>query len=475
MKTNVLLLSLLLTVPAFAQEEVNVIEEVEDEIDSTYLKALDSLAVVRDNVLELQGQQSSKKLNPYFYRLMVPGTYYNNSLHQMLGIDWQPNDNSTGSSWQDDALSASSASDVALSRLYVNTPSLVKHTENALKSAGTIRKDVEKAPENITTKLADKAVEVDLEADVAEAVTVEAKKPKFWKYQGSASLQFTQSYFSDNWYQGGENNYAGIGMLTAEANYDNKKKVQWDNKFEAQLGFQTATNDEHKARVTSNLLRLTSKIGYKAIKNWFYTGQLMTYTQIAPYYEKNPRNGNGVYDVKPWKARFGTPWYLTLSVGMDFKYKSKNEKVDLSVYLSPVAYYMTYVDRLGALYGDPTVPLNYGPRYYGDMYGILRDADGIYTAHSFHKFGPNFTVNSKIKVMKNVLWTSRLYWFSNFHSTLIEWENTVDFTINKYISAKFYAYPRFDDSSMKYKNTKKHRGDYLMFKEWLSLGLSYKF
>ena len=475
MKANVLFLSLFLAVPAFAQHEAEVAKEPLEEVESTYMKALDSLAVVRDNVLDQQGQQASKtKLNPYFYRLMVPGTYYNNSLHQMMGIDWQPSGNTSNDRFQDDALNASNASDAALTRLYVSKPSLVKRTEEALKSAGTILKEVEKAPENITTKLAEKAVEVDLDVDVPEAVNVEVKKPKFWKCQGSTSLQFTQSYFSDNWYQGGENNYAGIAMLTAEANYDNKKKVQWDNKFEAQLGFQTVTNDKYKARVTSNLLRLTSKIGYKAVKNWFYTGQLMTYTQIAPYYEKNPTKDDGTHDVKPWKARFGTPWYLTLSVGMDFKYKSKNGKVDLSVYLSPVAYYMTYIERRGALYGDPT-NLGYNRRYYGDMYGVKRDADGIYTSHSFHKFGPNFTVNSKIQVMKNVMWTSRLYWFSNFHSTLIEWENTLDFTINKYISAKFYAYPRFDDSSTKYKNAKKHRGDYLMFKEWLSLGLSYKF
>lgn len=477
MKLNTLFLSLFIAVPTFAQEAVEQGGEpiVEQVADSSYIRALDSLAVVRDNAYSGQSSKGgAAKLNPYFYRLMVPGTYYNNALHQMMGVDWQPDANTSSSQFQDEALNASSASDLALSRLYVSNPSLVKRTENTLREAKAIRKDVEKAPENLTTKLADKAVEVDLDADVAEAVTVEVKKPKFWKYQGSASLQFTQSYFSENWYQGGENNYAGIGMLTAEANYDNKKKVQWDNKFEAQLGFQTATNDEHKARVTSNLLRLTSKLGYKAIKNWYYTGQLMTYTQIAPYYDKNPRKDDGSYDVKPWKARFGTPWYLTLSVGMDWKYKSKNEKFDLSVYLSPVAYYMTYAERLGALWGTPPA-LNFNERYYGDMYGIMKDADGLYTAHSFHKFGPNFTVNSKIKVMKNILWTSRLYWFSNFHSTLIEWENTVDFTINKYFSAKFYAYPRFDDSSQKYKNAKKHRGDYLMFKEWLSLGLSYKF
>ena len=152
---------------------------------------------------------------------------------------------------------------------------------------------------------------------------------------------------------------------------------------------------------------------------------------------------------------------------MDYKYKSKNNKVELSVYISPIAYYMTYIDRRGIVDN---------PIHYSAMYGVMPENKGIYRSHSFHKFGPNLTVNSKIQIVKNVMWTSRLYWFSNFHSTLVEWENTFDFTINKYLSAKFYAYPRFDDSSLAYRrNRTTNRGRYLMFKEWLSLGISYSF
>ena len=471
MKNITLFAALLAVVPCSAQEVSN------DSIAMIYEQTLDSLAQVRESTSANIDKQADKvSLNPYYYRVMVPGTYYNRSLHQAMGINWQPGSNGSCNDayWDESALDATSATDAALAHLYVSNPSLVTRTEEVLREAPAIRQEATVAPVSVTPKLSEKAIAVDLAPDVPDTIAIVAKKPNFWKVKGNASLQFTQSYFSENWYQGGENNYAGIGMVTLEANYDNKQKLQWDNKLEAQLGFQTATNDEHKIRVTSNLLRLTSKLGYKAVKNWFYTGQVMTYTQIAPYYDKNPRKDDGSFDVKPWKTRFGTPWYLTLSVGMDYKYKSKDGRFDLSVYLSPVAYYMTYVERLGALYGAPAA-LSYNPRYYGDMYGVNKDADGLYTSHSFHKFGPNFTVNSKIKVMKNILWTSRLYWFSNFHSTLIEWENTLDFTINKYISAKFYAYPRFDDASPKYKNTKKHRGDYLMFKEWLSLGVSYTF
>ncbi len=433
--------------PCFAQSVVS--DEVSDTNDydiSSYVQTLEELVKTRDQETKDAAYTADDvQLNPYFFRVMTPDTYYGSPMHQVMGIG------------SDEG--ASTAMDRILAQAYVNNPGLVRRTEQVLKEEPALLEEIKAPVEVVETKLAEQAVAVDLDTDVPDTVVIIPKKPNFWKVTGNASLQFTQSYFSDNWYQGGENNYAGIGMLTLEANYDNQQKIQWDNKLEAQLGFQTTNSDEyHKFRVTSNLLRLTSKLGYKAAKNWFYTGQLMTYTQLSPFYEKNQNI---------WKARFGTPWYLTLSVGMDYKYKSKDNKVELSVYLSPVAYYMTYIDRRGIV--DNTA-------YYASMYGVLPENKGIYRPHSFHKFGPNLTVNSKIQIVKNVMWTSRIYWFSNFHSTLVEWENTFDFTINKYLSAKFYAYPRFDDSSFAYRrNRTTNRGRYLMFKEWLSLGISYSF
>ncbi len=75
----------------------------------------------------------------------------------------------------------------------------------------------------------------------------------------------------------------------------------------------------------------------------------------------------------------------------------------------------------------------------------------------------------------NISWTSRIYWFSNFKQTIIECENTLNFSINRFLSTKLFLYPRFDDSSLKYKAGEEHDGSYWMFKEWLSLGLNYDF
>ena len=63
---------------------------------------------------------------------------------------------------------------------------------------------------------------------------------------------------------------------------------------------------------------------------------------------------------------------------------------------------------------------------------------------------------------------------SNFDYHIWEWENTIDFTISKLITSTFYLYPRFDNSNDKYKNNSRF-DTYLMFKEWLSIGLKYNF
>ena len=422
-----------------------------DSLRVQYGVELDSLSSLRrQRMAEFERNPISTVLNPYYYRLMTPGTFYGSSMHQVMGMNWA--EGSKGSMLQSPALLANMATDYALANLYVNAPQLVVRTEDMVKAEPKLRDDIETPVKVVEKKLSDNAVTVALDTDVPEQIAIVAKKPNFWKIKGSTSLQFTQSYFSDNWYQGGENNYAGLGMVTLEANYDNKQKVQWDNKLEVQLGFQTAQSDTcHTFRVTNNLLRLTSKLGYKAAKNWFYTAQAMAYTQLYPNYEKN---SNKVI------ADFTSPLYLNVSIGLDYKLKRNN--AELSVYISPVAYNLCWVDRTA-----------YDIR---SRYGMEQNEDGSFK-RMYHKYGPSVLVNSKLRIMKNVSWTSRLYVFGNIFDNKsdmyvnIEWENTIDFTINKYMSAKFFLYPKFDNSSEKYK--KKH--GYLMFKEWLSLGLNYNF
>lgn len=401
-----------------------------DSIANIYQKALVHLVYQRN--AELKSSSSGEVLDAYSLRLAFPPTFYSSSVLQQFMVG--------------DALSANDPNILrmymvndALANMYVNKPELVVQTDDQVLEAGTLRDDRHTSL-TTETKLTDKVVEVDLGADVSDGVKLVTRKPNFWKFPGSGSLKFTQNYFSDNWYKGGENSYSFLGWVTLNANYDNKQTIQWENKLEARLGFQTTgtSDDYHSMKPTDNLLRLTSKFGYKAYKTFYYTTQVQANTQLVPLYASNSDNKT---------TDFLSPLNLTLSMGMDYKFETKNKKFSGSVYVAPCTYNMKYVkdDDLLGRYG-------------------LKDGN-----HSDHTFGSSITINAKWQIAKNISYRTRMYWISNYEYTNIEWENTFDFTINKYLSATLFAYPKFDDSN------KSYEGDngYIMMQEWFSLGLNY--
>lgn len=380
------------------------------------------------------------RANPYYFPLIAQGTLYSQPIRQQMAIDWTPaltSSRATLGQTADQQLVCLSAINQHLASMYVKNPSLFRQTQDQLKKEGQIRQDV-KTPITNDRKIVDRIELADIRHDVTDNVNIITRRPNFWKFRGDGSLTFTQSYFSDNWFQGGDNNYSALSMVNLEANYDNKQRIQWENKLELQLGFQTTKDDEyHKLKVTSNLTRLTSKFGFKAAKNWYYTAKLQSYTQLYPNYKGNSDEVT---------ADFLSPLYVELSVGMDYKLNLKRFRG--SLYLSPFASNARYVDRkaLRSRYND--------------------DEDQV----TKWTFGPNVTVNFTWDVVKNVQWTSRLYWFSDFHYTNIEWENTYSFQINKFLTCKLFVYPKFLDNKINYKNEK---GRYFMMREWLSLGVSY--
>lgn len=402
-----------------------------DSIADIYGKKMEELVHQRNKAIR---QNTYKRpLDVYALRMSLPPTFYSSSVLQQFSAE-------TPDIRTDRSLVRMYLVNDALASMYVNRPEIIVQTDSQVEQAGTLRDDVHGSL-TTDTKLSDKVVTVDLGAEMNEGVVLVTRKPNFWKFSGSGSLQFTQNYFSENWYQGGENNYAFLGLLTLNANYDNKQNVQWENRLEARLGFQTTSESETRRSMkpTDNLLRLTTKLGYKAYKTLFYTMQVQAYTQIVPLYESNS-------DVI--RTNFLSPLNLTVSVGLDYKFQTNNNNFRGNVYLAPCAYNMRYVSNID-----------------------LATKHGIEAGHhAYHNFGPSITVNAYWQILKNLSWNARMYWISNFTYTNIEWENTFNFTINKYLSAKLFVYPKFDDSSARYKS---EGGSFFMMKEWLSLGFNY--
>ena len=369
--------------------------------------------------LNASAAQPNDSLDGRYYRLFAPLTFYHNVANKALALDSE----SAGKDPVTDAI------DAALMKMYMKRPDLVNTTESDLKATGSILENVDKPIEN-QVEFVEEVMQPSI-LDIPQVIpdTVMVQKPRFWTYKGDGFLQFMQNFVSGNWYS-----------LTLEANYDNKDKWRWDNKLELKLGFLHSHSDSlHKVKSNEDLIRFTSKVGLQASHRWYYTLQLQTYTQFTPGYKSN--------DPKVY-SDFFSPFNLNLGLGMDYKVESKNKRLTGTINLSPVAINYRYVGRLSL----------------STSYGLDEGK------HSMAEFGPNMTADIVWKFNDVVTWKSRFYAFTSFKRAEIEWENTFELRVTKYISANLFLFPRFDDAY-------KYDDDigYWQFKEFSSLGFAYTF
>jgi hypothetical protein len=379
-------------------------------------------------VLSASAAQKNDSIYGQYYRLFMPFTFYHSVAQYQLDLS------SGGDNAEDEV-------DRALMHAYLNRPDLVKTTETEMLESGELRDDLEAPVQQVVNLTEEIAAPMPEEDDVAPVV-VAIEKPNFWKHKGDGYLQFMQNYVSDNWYKGGESNYAAVGSLTLEANYDNKEKWKWDNKLEMKIGFRTSPSDTvHRFKTNEDLLRLTSKVGLQAANRWYYTLQLQANTQ---FYRGMKANNEMTF------SDFMSPFKFSAGLGMDYKVETFGKRLTGTVNLSPLAVSYIYVDRSNL----------------AKSFGVKTDKHH----HSLTDFGSQVTASLEWKMNDVVTWKSRLYGFSSWHRVELEWENTFALRVSKYISANLFLFPRFDDSNLRDDDL-----GYWQFKEYSSLGLSYSF
>ena len=389
--------------------------------------------------LSASAAQPNDSVNGRLYRLFTPLTFYHNVSAGMLTLNSDHND-------MDEAV------DRALMNVYLNRPDLVEATETQLEESGSLREDLDQPIEQ-KVEFVEHAAPMPDDPQI-EPADVEVTKPKFWTRKADGFLQFMQNYVSGNWYKGGESNYSALGSLTVEANYDNKGKWKWDNKLEAKLGFLTSRSDSlHKFKSNEDLLRLTSKVGLQATKRWYYTLQVLAWTQFARGLKSN--------DHRTY-SDFFSPFNLNVGLGMDYKVEAFDKKLTGTVNLSPIALNYRYVDRTQFANQNSEHPTDYS--WFPSRHGI---DDG--KRHLLDP-GSQLTADLTWKLTENVTWKSRLWGFTSYHRGEIEWENTFQLKVSKYISANIFLNPRFDDGNVWDEDL-----GYWQFKEYTSIGLSYSF
>ena len=404
-------------------------EEVKPGTTQVVKDYLDSLTVLRrqlDSLQQVNTTLRNEVTDGRYFRLFAPTTFYHSGANKLLAMSPATGDEVTD------------AVDEAMMKLYMRRPDLVKNNETHLKEVGTLREDV-------NTELTQKVDLVEMAAPVPEEqeavpVAVVIKKPNFWKFKGDGYLQFLQNYVTDNWHKGGESNYSAVASATLEANYNDKDKVLFENKLEMKLGFQTSQSDSvHKFKTNNDLIRLNSKLDLQAHKHWYYTLQLLAYTQFARGLKANDET---TY------SDFMSPFHLNLGIGMEYKVEALNKRLTGSLNFLPLSFNFTYVDRKA-----------------------LASRNGITGDHrTLEEFASQFTADLKWQITDQISWKTRFYANTSYHRALIEWENQFELKVTKYISANLFLYPRFDDS-----NARDDKMGYFQFQEWSSLGLTYSF
>ncbi len=403
---------------AFADEWV---KNYEDSLESQRMR-IDTLESWR-----LRGNSQEWKADDIrFAKLFMPLTFYHAPAERFLRL--QPDLKSDSLDYMLDR---------TLMHVYLNRPDLVKNNETRLSAAGApITDETPRQSEiNLVEEVAPKAIELE-----ASPLHIYVKKPNFWTIKGDYYLQFLQNYVSDNWYKGGESNYSMLGSVTMQANYNNKQKVKWENKLELRLGYQTSKGDTlHTYKTSEDLIRYTGKLGLQATKKWYYTIQVIAQTQFTKGLRSNDKK---IY------SDFMSPFKLNLSVGMDYTVDWLNHRLKGSTHIAPLALNWKYVGR-------PSLSTRYG----------LEEGQ-----HGMTDYGSEFTVDLTWAFADNIRWKTRLYGYTTYERAELEWENTITFQFNKYISTNVFLYPRFDDGSKR-----KEGESYWQFKEFASVGFSYSF
>ncbi|WP_439880378.1 DUF3078 domain-containing protein [Pontibacter sp. MBLB2868] len=280
-----------------------------------------------------------------------------------------------------------------------------------------------------------------------------------WDFGGIGTVNFSQVSLS-NWAAGGQNTVSVLGVAGLFANYKHGDNT-WNNSLDLTYGLVKLENQ--RVQKSDDKLELNLKYGHRASEKWFYSAQLNLKTQLTPTYTASRDT---------LISSFFSPAFVLASLGMDYKPNKK-----LSVFISPVTGKFTFVqdqtlaDR-GSFGVEPAST---------DIEGNIIPGTG---EHFRKEFGGYINVRYKEEILQNITLQSKLDLFSNYlrkpGNVDVNWENQLNFKVNKLISAGLFLHMIYDDDinvpiDTNDDNKIDAKGPRLQLKETLGIGISYSF
>ncbi len=322
----------------------------------------------------------------------------------------------------------------------VNLPGFVRYNEA----------DLPEVPRKFEATVDPNTAKIVLAEVIPATVAPEKKmdvqfKRRHWLRTFNGSVQFSQAYVSPNWYKGGNKNLNVLinAFYNVKLNPAFHKKLLFETTFQYKLGLNDAPDDSiRNYSISEDLFQLNMLAGYKASKHWYYSTNVMFKTQFLNNYKSNSRD---------LKSAFLAPGELNVGVGMTYNYANPKKTFTLDASISPFSWNMKTC---------------YNHRINETSFGIK---EGRKTES---QYGSNAEGKLYWALSENINLRSRLFVFTDYDYAYGDWENTISFNINRFLSTQIFVHLRYDTSGPRSDDGDWHK---LQLKEILSFGFAYKF
>lgn len=251
-----------------------------------------------------------------------------------------------------------------------------------------------------------------------------------FSFHGNYGLNINQLALS-NWAAGGENTWTGKAFANFSLVYHKKR---FEQKLIGAFAFGISRFGDKRIEKQDDKIDLTYSLSLDSKTQWNISTVATFNTQFAEGY-KYPNDSIVI-------SSFFSPAYLTLSAG--YSYRTKNDR--FQILLSPLAGKVTFV-----MNQDLADKGSFGVKkgYFAEN-GTWVPGENIAAS-----IGVNVIINYKQPISKSIHYTTMLNTFYNYIERRdddrlrldINWENTIDFVITKYISTILFVHLKYDHNT----------------------------